>query len=162
MPCSKGRLRLWALGRFISAWNRETEIFDERFGSITTLEKAFLENAPEERRRVSVDSIQRYHDAYIPVSYERGVCLGRMEFVNAREGERDVPTEEEDEEEKVTSSMENIIPVRHLSHGWKVLQGFAQVYQTLLERWFLTSPPYCPHSLSLFLPPLESVPCDDG
>jgi hypothetical protein len=44
---------------------------------------------------------------------------------NEKGGEGDNP--EEDEDEKVTSSIENIIPVKQISHGWRVLQGFAKV-----------------------------------
>jgi hypothetical protein len=31
------------------------------------------------------------------------------------------------EDPQTTSSMDNIIPVKQISHGWKVLQGFAMV-----------------------------------
>jgi hypothetical protein len=48
-----------------------------------------------------------------------------MEFENEGDGgEKDV---DEDEDEKATTSMDNIIPVKQISHGWRVLQGFAKV-----------------------------------
>lgn len=33
----------------------------------------------------------------------------------------------EEEDPQITSSIENVIPMKQISHGWKVLQGFAKV-----------------------------------
>lgn len=51
----------------------------------------------------------------------------------------------EDDDPQVTSSLENVIPVKQLSHGWKVLQGFAKVVV-----YFILSSPLTPsHSHSI-------------
>ncbi len=47
----------------------------------------------------------------------------KREEGNEGNGEGDDPT--------TTSSMENIIPVKQISHGWRVLQGFAKVFSLL-------------------------------
>jgi hypothetical protein len=53
------------------------------------------------------------------------IVAAKMEFENEGDGgEKDV---DEDEDEKATTSMDNIIPVKQISHGWRVLQGFAKV-----------------------------------
>jgi hypothetical protein len=55
------------------------------------------------------------------------IVAAKMEFENEGDGgEKDVD-EDEDEDEKATTSMDNIIPVKQISHGWRVLQGFAKV-----------------------------------
>lgn len=42
---------------------------------------------------------------------------------------------EDEEDSNVTSSIENVIPIKKISHGWKVLQGFAKV--TIFFIYFL-------------------------
>jgi hypothetical protein len=48
-----------------------------------------------------------------------GLRVMEQEQFNESNGEGDDP--------QATSSMENIIPVKQISHGWRVLQGFAMV-----------------------------------
>ena len=78
-----------------------------------------------------------------------------MEFTNSSQEkeERNQQEEEEEEDPQATSSIENVIPMKQLSHGWKVLQGFAKVsffssLSLLSLSYLLIHPPT--HSFILF------------